>query len=53
MGYSDNYLQVVFPANEEMVGKVVRVRIDEAGLEYCRGTFVRVVDDVPRPAKAV
>lgn len=50
MGYSDNYLQVVFPANEEMVGKVCRVRIDKAGSEYCHGTFVRVVDDVPRPA---
>ncbi|WP_093229020.1 tRNA (N(6)-L-threonylcarbamoyladenosine(37)-C(2))-methylthiotransferase MtaB [Thermoflavimicrobium dichotomicum] len=53
MGYSDNYLQVVFPANEEMVGKVCRVKVDEAGPEYCHGTFVRVVDEVPRPAKAV
>lgn len=52
MGYSDNYLQVVFPASEEMVGKVCRVRIDEVqSPEYCRGTFVRVVDDVPRPAR--
>lgn len=53
MGYSDNYLQVVFPANEEMVGKVCRVRIDQAGPEYCHGTFARVVDDVPRPAAAI
>ncbi|MBA4493133.1 tRNA (N(6)-L-threonylcarbamoyladenosine(37)-C(2))-methylthiotransferase MtaB [Paenactinomyces guangxiensis] len=50
MGYSDNYLQVIFPANEELVGKVCRVRIDKAGSEYCRGTFVRVIDDVPSPA---
>ncbi len=53
MGYSDNYLQVVFPATEEMVGKVCRVRIDRAEPDYCFGTFVRIVDEVPRPVKAV
>lgn len=53
VGYSDNYLQVAFPATEDMVGKVCRVRIDRAGDETCIGTFVRVVDEVPRPAKAV
>jgi threonylcarbamoyladenosine tRNA methylthiotransferase MtaB len=53
MGYSDNYLQVVFPATEDMVGKVCRVRIDKVDGEYCHGTFVRVVDEVPRPARAV
>jgi threonylcarbamoyladenosine tRNA methylthiotransferase MtaB len=46
-------LQVAFPATEDMVGKVCRVRIDEVNGEYCHGTFVRVVDDVPRPARAV
>ncbi|WP_044642355.1 tRNA (N(6)-L-threonylcarbamoyladenosine(37)-C(2))-methylthiotransferase MtaB [Risungbinella massiliensis] len=53
VGYADNYLQVAFPATEDMVGKVCRVRIDRAGDETCIGTFVRVVDEVPRPAKAV
>jgi threonylcarbamoyladenosine tRNA methylthiotransferase MtaB len=53
MGYSDNYLQVVFPATEAMVGQVCRVRIDRAEPEYCFGTFVRIVDEVPRPVKAV
>ncbi|TCS94770.1 tRNA (N(6)-L-threonylcarbamoyladenosine(37)-C(2))-methylthiotransferase MtaB [Hazenella coriacea] len=52
MGYSDNYLQVVFPATEDLIGKVCRVRLDQAGVEYNHGTFVRVVDDVPRPATA-
>jgi threonylcarbamoyladenosine tRNA methylthiotransferase MtaB len=47
-GYSDNYLQLVFPGNEELVGKVCRVRLDEPGSEVCRGTFVRVLDDAPR-----
>jgi threonylcarbamoyladenosine tRNA methylthiotransferase MtaB len=46
MGYSDNYLNVVFPGTEEMIGKVCKVRLDEPGSEYCKGTFVRVLDDV-------
>jgi threonylcarbamoyladenosine tRNA methylthiotransferase MtaB len=50
MGYSDNYLNLVFPGNEEMIGKVCKVRLDEAGSEYCKGTFVRVLDDVNIPA---
>jgi threonylcarbamoyladenosine tRNA methylthiotransferase MtaB len=44
MGYSDNYLNLVFPGTEEMIGKVCKVRLDEAASEYCRGTFVRVLD---------
>jgi threonylcarbamoyladenosine tRNA methylthiotransferase MtaB len=51
MGYSDNYLQVAFPADPEWVGKVCRVKIDRVDPEYCYGTFVRVVDEVPRPAR--
>jgi len=47
MGYSDNYLNLVFPGNETMIGKVCKVRLDEAGSEYCKGTFVRVLDDTP------
>ncbi|MCF6092859.1 tRNA (N(6)-L-threonylcarbamoyladenosine(37)-C(2))-methylthiotransferase MtaB [Microaerobacter geothermalis] len=46
MGYSDNYLQLVFPGNEDLIGKVCRVRLDKAGSEYCKGTFVRVMDDM-------
>lgn len=41
MGYSDNYLNLVFPGTEDMIGKVCEVRLDEAGSEYCQGTFVR------------
>jgi threonylcarbamoyladenosine tRNA methylthiotransferase MtaB len=50
MGYSDNYLQVAFPADPAMVGKVCCVRIDQVGEEYCSGTFVRIVEEVPRSA---
>lgn len=49
MGYSDNYLNVVFPGTEEMIGKVCKVRLDKAGSEYCQGTFVRVLDHVNLP----
>lgn len=42
-GYTDNYLKVVFPANEEMVGKLVKVKITKAGYPYCEGKFVRVL----------
>lgn len=45
MGYSDNYLNVVFPGSEEMIGKVCKVKIDEAGSEYCKGTLVRVLEN--------
>ncbi|MGO0060507.1 tRNA (N(6)-L-threonylcarbamoyladenosine(37)-C(2))-methylthiotransferase MtaB [Brevibacillus fluminis] len=45
MGYSDNYLNIVFPGTEDMIGKVCKVRLDEVGSEYCHGTFVRVLDD--------
>lgn len=43
-GYTDNYLPVAFPATEDMVGKVCRVKIDEVGPEMNRGSFVRVLD---------
>lgn len=44
-GYTDNYLKVVLPADESMVGKIVRVKIDKAGYPYNVGQFVRVVDE--------
>lgn len=50
MGYSDNYLQVVFEGSDDLIGQVCRVKIDEAGADYCRGTFATVVRDVPLPA---
>lgn len=45
VGYSDNYLHVVFEGTEDMIGKVCKVKLDKAGSEYCQGTFVRVLDD--------
>ncbi|OAH56060.1 tRNA (N(6)-L-threonylcarbamoyladenosine(37)-C(2))-methylthiotransferase MtaB [Domibacillus aminovorans] len=45
-GYTDNYMKVVFPATEEMVGKIVKVKITKAGYPYNEGQFVRVLDKV-------
>ncbi|WP_163183902.1 tRNA (N(6)-L-threonylcarbamoyladenosine(37)-C(2))-methylthiotransferase MtaB [Neobacillus sedimentimangrovi] len=45
VGYTDNYLKVVFPATEDMIGKIVKVKITKAGYPYNEGQFVRVVED--------
>jgi threonylcarbamoyladenosine tRNA methylthiotransferase MtaB len=45
VGYTDNYLKVVFPASEEMVGEIVKVKITKAGYPYNEGQFVRVVNE--------
>lgn len=50
VGYSDNYLQVVFQADPSLIGKICRVRIDQAGSEYSKGTLARVLDSpLPKP----
>lgn len=36
-GYSGNYLQVVFPGSDELIGKVCSVRLTEAGVNECKG----------------
>lgn len=44
MGYTDNYLQVVFRGSEDLIGQIVRVRIDEAGVNECLGSDVTTLD---------
>ncbi|MFB6469407.1 tRNA (N(6)-L-threonylcarbamoyladenosine(37)-C(2))-methylthiotransferase MtaB [Cytobacillus sp. Hz8] len=44
-GYTDNYLKVVFQGTEDMIGKIVRVKITKAGYPHNEGQFVRVMDD--------
>jgi threonylcarbamoyladenosine tRNA methylthiotransferase MtaB len=44
-GYSDNYMKVVFPGTEEMIGKIVKVKVTKAGYPYNEGQFVRVVNE--------
>ncbi|MCQ6273629.1 tRNA (N(6)-L-threonylcarbamoyladenosine(37)-C(2))-methylthiotransferase MtaB [Bacillus sp. V3B] len=45
VGFTDNYLKVVFPATEEMIGKIVKVKIETSGYPYSEGHFVRVLED--------
>jgi len=49
VGYTDNYLKVVLPAQEEMVGKIVKVKLTKAGYPYNEGLFVKVMDDLEQP----
>jgi threonylcarbamoyladenosine tRNA methylthiotransferase MtaB len=53
VGYTDNYLKVVFPATDEMVGKIVKVKITKAGYPYNEGQFVRVVDEAAQPEEQI
>ncbi|WHY65764.1 tRNA (N(6)-L-threonylcarbamoyladenosine(37)-C(2))-methylthiotransferase MtaB [Neobacillus sp. SuZ13] len=45
IGYTDNYMKVIFSASEELIGKIVKVKINQAGYPYNRGQFVKVVED--------
>ncbi|MBO9609829.1 MAG: tRNA (N(6)-L-threonylcarbamoyladenosine(37)-C(2))-methylthiotransferase MtaB [Paenibacillaceae bacterium] len=51
-GYSDNYLQVVFPGSEDMLRKLVKVKIVAPGVNECRGSFVRTLDSAALPLQA-
>ena len=50
VGYTDNYLKVVFPATEDMVGKLVKVKITKAGYPLNEGQFVRVLEEAEEKA---
>ncbi|WP_442603688.1 tRNA (N(6)-L-threonylcarbamoyladenosine(37)-C(2))-methylthiotransferase MtaB [Paenibacillus sp. KN14-4R] len=43
MGYTDNYIQVVFPGSEDLIGRVCQVKLIEAGVNECKGELVGVV----------
>ncbi|MEH7082063.1 tRNA (N(6)-L-threonylcarbamoyladenosine(37)-C(2))-methylthiotransferase MtaB [Neobacillus drentensis] len=45
IGYTDNYMKVIFSAPEDMIGKIVKVKINQAGYPYNRGQFVKIVED--------
>ena len=49
-GYSDNYIQLVFDGTPDMVGKVCRVKLTEAGANESQGTLVRVLEENVKPA---
>ena len=45
IGYTDNYMKVVFSGTEDMIGKIVKVKITKAGYPYNEGQFVKVLED--------
>ncbi|MBS7726354.1 TRAM domain-containing protein, partial [Vibrio cholerae] len=45
VGYTDNYLKIVFEGSEELIGKLVKVKITKAGYPYNEAQFVRVLGD--------
>ncbi|MGM9987904.1 MAG: tRNA (N(6)-L-threonylcarbamoyladenosine(37)-C(2))-methylthiotransferase MtaB [Bacillaceae bacterium] len=45
VGYTDNYLKVVFEGSKELIGQLVKVKITKAGYPYNKGQFVRVLED--------
>ncbi|MEQ6389384.1 tRNA (N(6)-L-threonylcarbamoyladenosine(37)-C(2))-methylthiotransferase MtaB [Bacillaceae bacterium S4-13-58] len=45
VGYTDNYLKVVFEGTEDLIGEIVRVKINKAGYPYNEGEFVRVLTE--------
>lgn len=40
VGYTDNYLRVIFKASEAHIGQIIKVRIDKADYPYNLGTMV-------------
>src|SRR6476620_11560007 len=44
-GFTDNYLKVVFPGTEDMIGDIIKVKIDKAGYPHCEGTVVRILEE--------
>ncbi len=52
-GYSDNYLRIVFKGNDDMLGKIVKVKITEAGYPYNEGQVVEVLEDEKDKAEAI
>ena len=46
VGYTDNYMKVVFEGSEDLIGQLVKVKILKAGYPYNKGlhVVVRVAD---------
>ncbi|GAB3795333.1 tRNA (N(6)-L-threonylcarbamoyladenosine(37)-C(2))-methylthiotransferase MtaB [Virgibacillus kimchii] len=44
VGYTDNYLKVQFEGTPDMIGEIIRVKINKAGYPINEGTFVRIMD---------
>lgn len=45
MGFSDNYIQVRFQSEQDLTGKLCRVKLTEAGINTCQGELIAVVEE--------
>ena len=45
VGYTTNYLKVLFEGTEDMIGQIVKVKVTKAGYPYNEGQFVRVLEE--------
>jgi len=43
-GFTDNYIKVAFPGSPDLIGKICKVKIEEAFSEISRGIFVKIVN---------
>ncbi len=43
MGYSDNYIQMVFEGSESLIGQICKVKLTEAGVNECKGILVETI----------
>lgn len=46
VGYTDNYLKVQFAGSKDLIGSIIRVKIDRANYPLSDATFVKVVDSL-------
>jgi threonylcarbamoyladenosine tRNA methylthiotransferase MtaB len=44
MGYSDNYLQLVFEGDRSQIGEICRVKVMEAGVNENKGIQVEALE---------
>ncbi|UJF35059.1 tRNA (N(6)-L-threonylcarbamoyladenosine(37)-C(2))-methylthiotransferase MtaB [Paenibacillus hexagrammi] len=51
MGYSDNYVQLVFEGSEDLIGQICHVQVTEAGVNESKGNILRV-SETAKPAQA-
>jgi threonylcarbamoyladenosine tRNA methylthiotransferase MtaB len=44
-GYTDNYLRVVLQGNEDVIGKIVKVKVTKAGYPFNEGQLIQIMED--------
>ncbi len=45
VGYTTNYLKIIFEGTEQMIGQLTKVKITKAGYPYNEGQFVRILEE--------